>query len=295
MRWNQQLTFQEIVTCEPDYYKHNQSIFLKLFQTGAAYQAEDYVNWDPVDGTVLANEQVDAKGNSWRSGAKVERRLLKQWFITFGDLKERLLSDLDTSLWPQRVVMMQKNWIGKKKGTSVDFTVHLAGASEPATEQISVWTSRLDTLLGVQYIALSLDHPIVKTLSRDDPALRTFIENCDTDAGKSSPGYRIPEAYAQNEIVLDVEAGRVPKKIPIFAASYVLGDFGSGALMGVPAHDVRDYAFWKENGDGTAALSVIEPDGDAGEVRLPNVSEGVLNERCWPFSGMSSSEIIPIF
>jgi leucyl-tRNA synthetase len=225
----------------------------------------------------------------------VERRLLKQWFITFGDLKERLLSDLDTSLWPQRVVMMQKNWIGKKKGTSVDFTVHLAGASEPATEQISVWTSRLDTLLGVQYIALSLDHPIVKTLSRDDPALRTFIENCDTDAGKSSPGYRIPEAYAQNEIVLDVEAGRVPKKIPIFAASYVLGDFGSGALMGVPAHDVRDYAFWKENGDGTAALSVIEPDGDAGEVRLPNVSEGVLNERCWPFSGMSSSEIIPIF
>jgi leucyl-tRNA synthetase len=284
---------QEIVTCNPDYYKHNQYIFLKLLETGAAYQAEDYVNWDPVDGTVLANEQVDAKGNSWRSGVQVERRLLKQWFITFGDLKDRLLSDLDASLWPQRVVTMQKNWIGKKQGTSVDFAIHFTD-SKPTTDQISVWTSRLDTLLGVQYIALSLDHPIVKRLSRDDPALRDFIQNCDGDTGKSSPGYRIPGAYAQNEIVLDVEAGRVPKKIPIFVASYVLGDFGSGALMGVPAHDARDYTFWKENADGAAALPVVEP-SDGQKVTLPDANEGVLNGRCWPFSGTTSSEIIPIF
>jgi leucyl-tRNA synthetase len=292
---------QETVTCDPSYYKHTQSIFLKLFQTGAAYQAEDYVNWDPVDGTVLANEQVDANGHSWRSGAKVERRLLKQWFIAFGDLKERLLSGLDSlsknGRWPERVVAMQKNWIGMKRGTSVDFTVHWStGATVAKTDIISVWTSRLDTLLGVQYIALSLDHPIVKKLARDYGALRDFIEKCETDADKSKLGYRIPGAFAQNEIVLDVEAGRMPKKLPIFVASYVLGDFGSGALMGVPAHDHRDFAFWKENGEGLPALPVIRPDhtGDT-NLQLPFVEKGVLNERCWPFSGISSSDIVPLF
>lgn len=248
----------EIRTCDPNFYKHTQRIFLMLHKRGLAYQAESLVNYDPVDKTVLANEQVDANGCSWRSGAKVEKLMLKQWFLKIKEFQEPLLKDLDTlaegGRWPEKVLAMQKNWIGKSEGTKLWFDIEADG-SDMQFEPIDVFTTRADTLPGVQYIALSLTHPIVKRLALEDEALRDFIARTKDLPLDTKEGYRLPSVVAHNPLANII--GMKDSSIPIYVAPYVLDDYGSGAVMGVPGHDTRDHAFWRMNARDEPIKAVI--------------------------------------
>ncbi|MEG5031494.1 leucine--tRNA ligase [Microcoleus sp. AT3-D2] len=229
---------KEVTTCSPDYYRWTQWIFLQFLEAGLAYQKEAAVNWDPIDQTVLANEQVDNEGRSWRSGAKVERKLLRQWFLKITDYAEQLLNDLDKLPdWPERVKLMQANWIGKSVGAYLEFPI--VGMDE----KIAVFTTRPDTVYGVSYLVLAPEHPLTKRVTTEDrkAAVETFIK----------------EVAAQSEI--DRTAEDKPKRgiptggkainpfngeeIPIWIADYVLYEYGTGAVMGVPAHDTRDFKF----------------------------------------------------
>ncbi|OAL01699.1 leucyl-tRNA synthetase [Phaeosphaeriaceae sp. SRC1lsM3a] len=252
--WNWE---SEIRTCDPDYYKHTQRIFLMLYERGLAYQAESLVNYDPVDKTVLANEQVDANGCSWRSGAKVEKLMLKQWFLKIKEFQDPLLKDLDAlakdGKWPEKVVAMQKNWLGKSEGTKLAFKVRSAASDQPF-DHLEVFTTRVDTLFGVQYLALSLGHPIVQQEALNNSSLRTFIERAKELPPDSKEGFLLPNVTAENPI-----AGLVPNiqaTLPVYVAPYVLDDYGSGAVMGVPGHDIRDHAFWRANA-GHAPIQIV--------------------------------------
>jgi leucyl-tRNA synthetase len=230
---------KEVTTCSPDYYRWTQWIFLQFLEAGLAYQKEAAVNWDPIDQTVLANEQVDNEGRSWRSGAKVERKLLRQWFLKITDYAEQLLNDLDkVPDWPERVKLMQANWIGKSVGAYLEFPI--VGMDD---EKIAVFTTRPDTVYGVSYLVLAPEHPLTQRVTTEDrkAAVETFIK----------------EVAAQSEI--DRTAEDKPKRgiptggkainpfsgeeIPIWIADYVLYEYGTGAVMGVPAHDTRDFKF----------------------------------------------------
>ncbi|KAF7904480.1 hypothetical protein EAF00_001814 [Botryotinia globosa] len=253
---------QEITTCDPNFYKHTQEIFLLLHEHGLAYQAESLVNYDPVDKTVLANEQVDANGNSWRSGAKVEKRLLKQWFLKISEFREQLLQDIDHlakgGMWPERVLAMQKNWLGKSKGARIQFSI---SAGEDSSQQsVEVFTTRPDTIFGVQYIALAATHPIVQGLAKQDTKLQQFLDSMSDLPPDSKVGYLLPNVSAVHPLASrksTPEASKAP--LPVYVAPYVLGDYGDGAVMGVPAHDARDHAFWKHNNHDTPPRHVIAP------------------------------------
>ncbi|UPX18359.1 Leucine--tRNA ligase [Ascochyta rabiei] len=247
----------EIRTCDPAFYKHTQRLFLMLHHRGLAYQAESLVNYDPVDKTVLANEQVDAHGCSWRSGAKVEKRMLKQWFLNIKHFQEPLLNDLTTlaenGRWPDKVLAMQKNWIGRSEGTRLWFDVE-AHRRHVQLDPVDVFTTRPDTLFGVQYIALSLTHPIVHRLAPHDDALRAFISRAKHLPLDTKQGYRLPHVLARNPLAQ--VTGATDSAIPIYVAPYVLDDYGSGAVMGVPGHDARDHAFWTTNA-GEEPIKVV--------------------------------------
>jgi leucyl-tRNA synthetase len=227
-----------------------------LHSRGLAYQAESLVNYDPIDQTVLANEQVDEKGCSWRSGAKVEKLMLKQWFLKIKDYQEPLLADLDALAqngnWPEKVLNMQRNWIGKSEGSKILF-----GLQSTTTEQsasVEVFTTRADTLFGVQYIALSLNHPLVQQEAIADASLQAFIERAKDLPADTKEGYLLSNLEAQNPIAkLDLD---IDPSLPVYVAPYVLDDYGSGAVMGVPGHDTRDHAFWRANA-GTAPIKVV--------------------------------------
>lgn len=221
-----------------------------LFERGLAYQAESLVNWDPVDQTVLANEQVDANGCSWRSGAKVEKKMLRQWFLNIKAFQEPLLHDLDAlardGRWPERVLAMQKNWIGRSEGTKLSFDMETDGDSPTKLEPVEVYTTRADTLFGVEYVALSLGHPIVRRLAKDHEALQSFLVLAKDFPPDSKEGFLLPGIRAKNPVADLVNDGNISKTLPVFVAPYVLDDYGSGAVMGVPGHDARDFAFWRQ-------------------------------------------------
>ncbi|CCD27109.1 leucine--tRNA ligase NAM2 NDAI_0J02170 [Naumovozyma dairenensis CBS 421] len=247
---------REVTTCNPDYYKFNQWIFLKLYENGLAYRKEAEINWDPVDKTVLANEQVDANGRSWRSGAKVEKRLLKQWFLGITKFADNLNSDLRRlKKWPEKVKTMQKNWIGKSKGVQLLF-----GTDNSNFDEISAFTTRVETLPVAQFLALSKDHPIATHYAKIDPKLRKFIENISNLPPDSKDGYLISEIKAINPLTQDT--------IPIFVTPYVISDYGNdskriikgAAVMGCPAHDTRDFEFWKQNMPNEMIKSCLEPE-----------------------------------
>jgi len=230
---------REVATCSPDYYRWTQWIFLQFLQAGLAYQKESAVNWDPIDQTVLANEQVDSEGRSWRSGAKVERKLLKQWFLKITDYAEQLLKDLDKlDGWPDRVKTMQANWIGKSTGAEVQFTTE-------AGDIITVFTTRPDTLWGATFMVLSPEHPLVAKLTTAKQA--KVVQAYQAQAAAKSELERTAEdrektgvwtgSFAINPVNDD--------RIPIWIADYVLMDYGTGAIMAVPAHDQRDFEFAK--------------------------------------------------
>ena len=241
---------RQISTCEPEFYKHTQRIFLELHKQGLAYQSEAEVNYDPVDQTVLANEQVDAQGRSWRSGAVVEKRLLKQWFLRISAYRDALLDDLaeleKNEAWPERVIAMQRNWLGKSTGALVKFPLLAFGQDVPAA--IEVYTTRIDTLLGVQYVALAASHKVVQTLAAADPELRAFLDTLPGLPPDSKVGYMLPHLRAINPLAYhEATPDDAKQSLPIYVAPYVLGDYGEGAVMGVPGHDLRDHAFWKQH------------------------------------------------
>lgn len=234
---------REVTTCSPDYYKWTQWIFLQFLKAGLAYQKEATVNWDPIDQTVLANEQVDSEGYSWRSGAKVERKLLRQWFFKITDYAEQLLNDLDKLTgWPERVKLMQANWIGKSVGAYLEFPI--VGMNE----KIAVFTTRPDTVYGVTYVVLAPEHPLTAkvTTPEQKEAVEAFIK----EVASESEIERTAEDKPKKGILTGGKAINPfnDREIPILIADYVLYEYGTGAVMGVPAHDTRDFKFAKEKG-----------------------------------------------
>lgn len=254
------------------------------------------VNYDPVDKTVLANEQVDANGCSWRSGAKVEKRQLKQWFLKISAFREQLLQDIDHlakgGMWPERVLAMQKNWLGKSEGARIQFSI--LGHEELSRKSVEVFTTRPDTIFGVQYVALAATHPIVKDLAKEDPKLRAFLDTISDLPPDSKTGYLLPTLRAMNPLasVESVpEASKDP--LPIYVAPYVLGDYGDGAVMGVPGHDTRDYAFWKYNNNNNPPKHVVAPIGGASKdnpTDQPFVHPGRLTSENGSFSGQTTAQ-----
>ena len=228
---------KEVATCLPKYYRWTQWIFLQFFESGLAYQKEAAVNWDPIDNTVLANEQVDSEGRSWRSGAKVERKLLRQWFFKITDYAESLLTDLDQlSGWPERVKTMQANWIGKSTGAQVTFKTE-------SGEDLVIYTTRPDTLWGATFMVLSPEHPLMEKLTTPDQtepvkAYQQAAANLST-IDRTAEGREKTGVWTGSYAVNPVNK----QKIPIWTADYVMMDYGTGAIMAVPAHDQRDFEF----------------------------------------------------
>ena len=228
---------REISTCTPEYYKHQQEFFLNLYDKDLVYRKEQYVNWDPVDQTVLANEQViDGKG--WRSGAVVERKKLNQWFFSITKFSEKLLDNLDKlDEWPNKVKTMQKNWIGKSFGCEVNFKIE----SAKDIKEIKCFTTRPDTLFGMSFLALSIDHPISKYFE-NDPEFLKFKNACST-TGTTEESIASAEkiGFKTNLIAINPLDDKI--KVPVYFANFVLMDYGLGAVFGCPAHDQRDLDF----------------------------------------------------
>ena len=226
---------REVMTCEPGYYQHEQRFFLQMLKAGIAFRKQAVVNWDPVDHTVLANEQViDGKG--WRSGAPVERRTLSQWFLRITDYAEDLLQGLSTlEHWPEKVRLMQEKWIGKSSGALFD--VALANSDE----KISIYTTRPDTLYGMSFVAIAPDHPLSKSLAAGEPKLQAFIQECSA-LGTSEEAIEKAEKKGYDTGLKAINP-LMGFEHPVYVANFVLMDYGTGAVFGCPAHDERDFEF----------------------------------------------------
>ena len=232
---------REFATCDPSYYKWEQWFFTKLFDKGLVYKKTSSVNWDPIDETVLANEQViDGKG--WRSGANVEIKEIDQWFIRITDYADQLLNDLDDlEQWPEQVKTMQRNWIGKSVGVNIVFDL-----SQTIREftHFNVYTTRPDTLMGVTYLTLATQHPIALEIATLNPELAEFIDNCKSQQVSEA------EMATMEKLGMDTGVAAIHPltgdKVPVWVGNYVLMDYGSGAVMAVPGHDQRDYEFAKK-------------------------------------------------
>ena len=231
---------REFATCDPEYYGHEQALFLKFYEAGLVYRRESAVNWDPVDMTVLANEQV-IDGRGWRSGALVEKRKLNQWFLKITAFAEDLLSGLsELKDWPDKVRLMQENWIGKSQGLTFRFALNdAAGTNEGVVE---VYTTRPDTIFGASFVAVAADHPLAQRVAADDPAAQAFIEEC------RRGGTTAAELETQEKLGFDTGLKAAhpfdpSSQLPVYIANFVLMDYGVGAVFGVPAHDQRDFEF----------------------------------------------------
>ena len=231
---------RELATCKPDYYKWNQWLFLRMLEKGIAYKKTQVVNWDPVDQTVLANEQV-IDGRGWRTGAVVEKREIPGYYLGITQYAEDLLADLDKLPgWPERVRTMQANWIGKSIGVRFAFPYTLDGKNE----KLWVFTTRADTIMGVTYCAVAAEHPLAARAAQDNPALAAFIEKC-----KQGSVMEADLATMEKEGMdtgLTVTHPLTGKQVPVWVGNYVLMSYGEGAVMAVPAHDERDFAFAKK-------------------------------------------------
>ena len=230
--WN-----KEISTCSPDYYKHQQKFFLELYDKGLVYRKENYVNWDPIDQTVLANEQV-VDGKGWRSGATVERKKLNQWFFNISKFSEELLSGLeDLKEWPNKVKVMQKNWIGKSLGCEINFKTE----GNKDVTNIKCFTTRPDTLFGFSFLAISIDHPISKFYEHDEGFIN-FKKDC-SKTGTTEESIAQAEKIGFKTNLIAINPLDETVKVPVYFANFVLMDYGFGAVFGCPAHDQRDLDF----------------------------------------------------
>ncbi len=273
---------RELATCDPSYYRWEQWFFTRLFEKGLVYKKTAVVNWDPVDQTVLANEQViDGKG--WRSGAPVERREIPQWFLKITDYAQQLLDDLDQlDGWPEQVRTMQRNWIGRSEGVELQFEVE--GEAEPLT----VFTTRPDTLMGVTYVGVAPQHPLATKAAAGNPALKAFIEACSHT--------KVAEADMATLEKAGVDTGLkavhpvTGESVPVWTANFVLMEYGAGAVMAVPAHDQRDYEFARQY--GLPIRQVIHPADNGQGADLDEqafVDKGVLRNS-GQFDGLTSTQ-----
>ncbi len=231
---------REVATCLPNYYKHEQKIFLDFVKNGLAYQKESYVNWDPIDQTVLANEQV-IDGRGWRSGALIEKKKLKQWFLKVSDFSEELLAELkNLPGWDERVLTMQEKWIGKSEGQIINFSL-----VDNSSSTIAVYTTRPDTLFGASFVAISAHHPIALELAKTNAEAKQFIEECNVSAVDEQTIEKQEKRGFKTG--LQVEHPLDPNwKLDVFIANFVLMEYGTGAVFGCPAHDERDFEFAKK-------------------------------------------------
>ena len=271
---------REFATCDENYYVWTQFLFLELHKAGLVYQKESEVNWDPIDNTVLANEQVDSEGKSWRSGAIVEKKLLTQWFLKITDYAEELLQDLEKlNEWPERVKIMQENWIGKSIGTNINFKI-----KEFKKEKIQVFTTRPDTLFGVTYLAISVNHPLIKKIS--DNKILSKLENLKIYLQESKDKDQKKIGIPTNLIAINPVNS---KEIPIWIASYVLDEYGTGAVMGVPAHDERDFEFAKINSIDIKQVIIKDKDKITSELTNAFTDNGFLINSN-NFDGLNNSD-----
>ncbi|MGE4072485.1 MAG: leucine--tRNA ligase [Lysobacterales bacterium] len=255
---------REVTTCTPQYYQHEQRFFTELFNKGLVYRKNSVVNWDPIDQTVLANEQV-VDGKGWRSGATVERREIPQWFFRITDYAEELLGNLDQmSGWPDSVKTMQRNWIGRSEGLDIQFAVE--GESEPLT----VYTTRPDTLMGVTFVSVAAEHPLARKAVQGNPALAAFIAEC----SQAAVAEAAVETMEKKGMPLGVYAIHPisGERIPVWAANFVLMGYGTGAVMAVPGHDQRDWEFATRY--GLPIRQVIAPAADGTGDPGPGTREG---------------------
>ena len=278
---------REVTTCRPEYYKWNQWLFLRMLERGIAYQKTGTVNWDPVDQTVLANEQV-IDGRGWRTGALVEKREIPRYYLAITRYADELLADLDKLPgWPERVKTMQANWIGKSFGVEIHFPLSPPGAG--GKEVLKVFTTRADTLFGVTYVAVAPEHPLALEAARTNPVLAAFIEEC------RKGGVTEAELATQEKRGMDTGLKAwhpfTQEAVPIWVANYVLMGYGEGAVMAVPAHDERDFAFARKY--GLPIRPVVKPLD--GELALPleqaYTEKGALFDS-GDFSGRTSEDAI---
>ena len=271
---------RELATCTPEYYRWEQWFFTELYKKGLVYRKNAVVNWDPVDQTVLANEQViDGKG--WRSGAPIEKKEIPQWFLKITDYAQELLDDLDKlSGWPERVVTMQRNWIGRSEGVEIDFAV------QDHSDKLCVYTTRQDTLFGVTYLAIAADHPLSQLAAKDNPALQDFIATCQKTSTMEA------DLATMDKLGMDTGLKAInpinQEVVPIWIGNYVLMDYGSGAVMAVPAHDERDFAFTEKYPELTRKTVIQAPD-DFDSSQAAYCGEGALIN-CGEFNGMTVAQ-----
>ncbi|RDE04854.1 leucine--tRNA ligase [Sphingomonas aracearum] len=260
---------RELATCEPDYYGHEQALFLDMFAAGLVYRKESAVNWDPVDMTVLANEQV-IDGRGWRSGALVEKRKLSQWFLKITAFADDLLKGLDgLEHWPDKVKLMQRNWIGKSQGLTFRFALAAESDTRRVTpgDGIEVFSTRPDTIFGASFVAIAADHPIAQAIAVGDPAAEAFIARC-KQGGTTAAELDTQEKLGFDTGLCALHPFDPERRLPVYIANFVLMEYGSGAVMGVPAHDQRDLDFARKYGlsvprvvsDGDKAASAFEGD-----------------------------------
>jgi leucyl-tRNA synthetase len=253
---------REIATCDPSYYKHQQKLFLDFLGAGLVARKKSKVNWDPVDHTVLANEQV-VDGRGWRSGAIVEQRELTQWFLKITDYADDLLRALDgLDRWPEKVRLMQRNWIGRSEGMLVRFAIDPASTPQDAEEEfvqeLEIYTTRPDTLFGAKFMAVAPDHPLASAAARRDPKLQAFIEECKR-VGTSLAAIETAEKKGYDTGLRVVHPFDSTWRLPVYVANFVLMEYGTGAIFGCPAHDQRDLDF--VNAYGLGATPVVCPPG----------------------------------
>lgn len=272
---------RELATCDDDYYKWEQWLFTRLVEKGLAYRKKATVNWDPVDQTVLANEQV-IDGRGWRSGALVEKREIEQWFLKITDYAQELLDDLDKLPdWPEQVVTMQRNWIGRSEGVMADFGL------EGSDEKLTIFTTRPDTLMGVTYMAVAAEHPLALQVAESNTEVAVFVEEC-KQGGVSEAEI---ETMEKKGIALGINAIHpvTGKSVPVYAANFVLMGYGTGAVMAVPAHDQRDWEFSKKYGIDRQQVIVSADGSDCGINEAAYVEKGVL-ANSGQFDGLTSAE-----
>jgi leucyl-tRNA synthetase len=272
---------RELATCDPDYYKWEQWLFTRLMEKGLAYKKKATVNWDPVDQTVLANEQV-VDGKGWRSGAPVEKRDIEQWFIRITDYAQELLDDIGKlDAWPEQVRTMQRNWIGRSEGVEMAFGI------EGSDETLEIYTTRPDTLMGVTYVAVAAEHPLAAEAAKGHPELEAFLRDCQ-QGGVSEAEL---ETMEKRGMALGINALHpvTGESVPVYAANFVLMSYGSGAVMAVPAHDQRDWEFADKYGIAKKQVIFSADGSECGIEKGAYVEKGVLGNS-GEFDGLRSEE-----